>query len=145
MELDISAIVVVSTLLFLVISGAPIFLALGAASVTGMYMVRGPQGLFQLPASMMGQLESFLLVAVPLYILMGDTLRESGIGAEIYSWLERVLYRIPGGLAVASIIACAVFGAMCGVSIAGVASIGVVAVPEMIKRGETPTYLLRQK
>jgi len=135
MQVDTSAIVVILTLLFLVILGAPIFLALGAASVTGMYMVRGTQGLFQLPASMMGQLESFLLVAVPLYILMGDTLRESGIGAEIYAWLERVLCRIPGGLAVASIIACAIFGAMCGVSIAGVAAIGVVAVPEMIKRG----------
>lgn len=132
---DISIVLVLGSLLLLVLMGAPIFLSLGFSSLIGMFAVRGVQGLFQLPASMMGQLESFLLVAVPLYILMGDALSKSGIGGELYEWLEKLLYRVPGGLAMASIFACALFGAMCGVSIAGVAAVGIVAVPEMIKRG----------
>ena len=77
---DISIILVLGSLLLLVLMGAPIFLSLGFSSLLGMFAVRGVQGLFQLPASMMGQLESFLLVAVPLYILMGDALSKSGIG-----------------------------------------------------------------
>ncbi|MDD2390974.1 MAG: TRAP transporter large permease [Desulfobacterales bacterium] len=135
MSPEISMIAVFATLSILTLLGAPIFLSLGFSSLVGMFMVRGVQGLFQLPASMMGQLDSFLLVALPLYIFMGEVLNRSGIGAEIYDLLEKWLRRIPGGLAIASILSCAVFGAMCGVSIAGVAAIGVVAIPEMLKRG----------
>jgi len=84
---------------------------------------------------MLNQLDNFLLVALPLYIFMGEVINRSGIGSEIYDLLEKWLHRIPGGLAIASIFSCAIFGAMCGVSIAGVAAIGVIAVPEMLKRG----------
>jgi tripartite ATP-independent transporter DctM subunit len=131
-----SAILVVLALFcLLVLLGSPIFVCLGLASVVGMFMVRGFQGLYQLPAAIMGQLESFLLVALPLYLLMGEALGKSGAGTDVYGALEKWLKRLPGGLAIASIYACALFGAMCGVSIAGVAAIGVVAVPEMLKRG----------
>ncbi|MBG0775988.1 MAG: TRAP transporter large permease [Desulfovibrionaceae bacterium] len=119
----------------LVFLGAPIFIGLGLSSVTGMYLIRGAQGLYQLPAAIVGQLESFLLVALPLYLLMGEALSKSGAGSDVYKALERWLNRFPGGLAIASIYACALFGAMCGVSVAGVAAIGVIAVPEMLKRG----------
>ncbi|MFB3819489.1 MAG: TRAP transporter large permease [Candidatus Methylomirabilales bacterium] len=115
--------------------GAPIFVSLALSSVAGMYLIRGLQGLYQLPAAILGQLESFLLVALPLYLLMGEALSKSGAGAKVYEALEKWLHRLPGGLAIASIYACALFGAMCGVSVAGVAAIGVVAVPEMLKRG----------
>lgn len=136
--MDISILIVLIGIIVVVLFGGPIFLALGISSLAGMYMVRGLKGFFQLPASMMGQLESFLLVAVPLYIFMGETLSKSGIGSELFEWLEKLLSKIPGGLAIASIFACALFGAMCGVSIAGVAAIGIVAVPEMLKRGYDP-------
>ncbi len=121
------------SLLFLI--GAPVFVCLGLSGLAGMYLARGAQGLFQLPAAILGQLDSFLLVALPLYIMMGEALSRSGVGADIYDGLEKWLYKIPGGLAIASIFACAIFGAMCGVSVAGCAAIGLVAVPEMLKRG----------
>ncbi len=122
-------------LALLFLTGAPVFVCLGLSGLVGMYMTRGAQGLFQLPAAILGQLDSFLLVALPLYIMMGEALSRSGVGGDIYDGLEKWLHRIPGGLAVASIFACAVFGAMCGVSVAGCAAIGLVAVPEMLKRG----------
>jgi tripartite ATP-independent transporter DctM subunit len=132
-ELAIPFVMVLMVLLFFL--GAPIFICLGLPSVVGMFMVRGIQGLYQLPAAIFGQLDSFLLVALPLYIIMGETLSHSGVGVDIYDALEKWLHRLPGGLAIASIFACAIFGAMCGVSVAGVGAIGLVAVPEMLKRG----------
>jgi tripartite ATP-independent transporter DctM subunit len=135
MEANFAIFTVLAIFCVLVVLGAPIFVGLGLSSVAGMFMIRGLQGLYQLPAAIMGQLESFLLVALPLYLLMGEALSKSGAGAHVYAALEKWLNRLPGGLAIASIYACALFGAMCGVSVAGVAAIGVVAVPEMLKRG----------
>jgi C4-dicarboxylate transporter, DctM subunit len=135
MEANFAILMVLLIFSSLVALGAPIFVGLGLSSLAGMFMIRGLQGLYQLPAAIIGQLESFLLVALPLYLLMGEALSKSGAGADIYEALEKWLNRLPGGLAIASIFACALFGAMCGVSIAGVAAIGVVAVPEMLKRG----------
>ena len=122
-------------LFVLFIAGAPVFVCLGLSGLIGMFLQRGMQGLYQLPAAILGQLDSFLLVALPLYIMMGEALSRSGVGGDIYDGLEKWLQKIPGGLAIASIFACAIFGAMCGVSVAGCAAIGLVAVPEMIKRG----------
>ncbi|WP_461210056.1 TRAP transporter large permease [Desulfocurvus sp. DL9XJH121] len=135
MDPTIATLIVLASFFVLVFLGAPIFIGLGLSSVAGMFMIRGLQGLYQLPAAILGQLESFLLVALPLYLLMGEALSKSGAGADVYKALEKWLNRFPGGLAIASIYACALFGAMCGVSVAGVAAIGVIAVPEMLKRG----------
>ncbi len=135
MEINFIITIVLIILFFMFLLGAPIFVGLGLSALVGMFLTRGMQGLFQLPAAIIGQLESFLLVALPLYFLMGEALSKSGVGGDIYEGLERWLHRVPGGLAIASIFACALFGAMCGVSIAGVAAIGIVAVPEMLKRG----------
>ncbi|MCX5906472.1 MAG: TRAP transporter large permease subunit [Deltaproteobacteria bacterium] len=127
--------IVFIALFVLFITGVPIFVCLGLSGLIGMFLQRGMQGLYQLPAAILGQLDSFLLVALPLYIMMGEALSRSGVGADIYDGLEKWLQKIPGGLAIASIFACAIFGAMCGVSVAGCAAIGLVAVPEMLKRG----------
>jgi len=122
-------------LVALILFRVPIFLSLGVAGVIGIFLARGPIGLTQAPLSVIAQLANFTLVAVPLYILMGEILFTTGIGPDLYEAAHRWVYRVPGGLAVASIFAAAVFGAMCGVSIAGVAVIGIIAVPEMLKRG----------
>ena len=135
MDPNLTTLIVVAMFFVLVMLGAPVFVGLGLSSVFGMFLIRGTQGLYQLPASIVGQLESFLLVALPLYLLMGEALSRSGAGSDVYKALERWLNRLPGGLAIASIYSCALFGAMCGVSVAGVAAIGIVAVPEMLKRG----------
>jgi C4-dicarboxylate transporter, DctM subunit len=129
------AVVVVLALLFL---GCPIFISLGIASVVGTIMARGFIGLGTIPSAMYTQLSSFILVAIPLFILMGEIISHTGIGNDLYESLSRWLYRIPGGLAISSIYACAFFGAMCGVSIAGVGTIGPLAVPQMLQRGYNP-------
>ncbi len=126
----------VMVLLFLLMGlGSPIFVSLGLSGLFGIYLITGIRGLFQLPASIFAQLDSFTLVAIPLFILMGEIIFITGIGKDIYNAFSKWLNKVPGGLAIASIYSCALFGAMSGVSIAGVATIGTMAIPEMLKRG----------
>ena len=130
------ALLLVMASLFLFIAlGTPIFLSLGLSGLIGIYIIMGARGFFQLPSSIFAQLNSFILVAIPLYILMGELIFVTGIGKDIFYVSSRWLNEIPGGLAIATIYSSAIFGAVCGVSIAGVAAIGTIALPEMLDRG----------
>ena len=76
-----------------------------------------------------------MLVVVPLFVLMGEALAATGIGNDLFRAAHMWLRRLPGALAVATVFACAVFAAVCGSSPVTAATIGSMAVPEMIKRG----------
>ena len=115
--------------------GVPIFVALGVSSVIGIILLQGVEALSAVPGVMYDRMASFTLVAVPLFILMGEIIFVSGLGGDIYRAIRISLYKVRGSLAVASVVACAVFGAMCGVSLAGAATIGKFAIPEMLKAG----------
>ncbi|MDY8108756.1 TRAP transporter large permease [Fulvimarina sp. 2208YS6-2-32] len=131
----IEPIVVVLILLGLIALGAPIFLALGAAGLTGLYMARGPMAFFFGPTSLFGQLNSFELLALPLFVLMGAFLAATPVGANLFKAAVIWLQWLRGGLAISTVGASAVFGAVSGVSIAGVAAVGSIAVPQMLERG----------
>ncbi len=131
----VSTIIVTVVLVGLILAGIQIFLALGVAGLLGLYLARGPIVLSLAPTSFFGQLNSFELIALPLFILMGYVLAETPIGRHLFHAAERWLSWLRGGLAIASVGACTLFGAISGVSIAGVASVGALAVPEMVQRG----------
>src|SRR5512135_3741921 len=122
-------------LLVLIFLGVEIFIALGAAGILGILLFRGPDALTLAITSCFGQITTFELLALPLFVLMGHVLAKSPIGGDLYTVATRWLSWLPGGLAIGSIGACTVFGAVSGVSVAGVAAIGSMAVPEMLKRG----------
>jgi len=122
-------------ILVLIFLRLPIYSSLGVGGAVGIFLSRGMIGITQLPMSLTGQLVNFVMVAVPLFILMGEVLSKTGIGKDIYEVMYKWTSGIPGGLAIASIVAAAVFGAMSGVSIAAVAVIGVMAIPEMLRHG----------
>ena len=131
----IEPIVVVLVLLGLIALGAPIFLALGAAGLIGLYMARGSMAFFFGPTSLFGQLNSFELLALPLFVLMGNFLAATPVGKNLFHAAVVWLQWLRGGLAIATVGASAVFGAVSGVSIAGVAAVGSIAVPQMLERG----------
>jgi C4-dicarboxylate transporter DctM subunit len=131
----IEPLLVAILLLGLISLGVDIFIALGAAGSIGILLFRGPDALALAATSFFGQTTTFELLALPLFVLMGHVLARSPIGGELYTVGARWLSWMPGGLAIASIGACTVFGAVSGVSVAGVAAIGSMAVPEMLKRG----------
>jgi C4-dicarboxylate transporter DctM subunit len=129
------SILCVCALFVMMAIGAPVFVSLGVSSIVGILLLQGFDALSAVPGVMYDRMASFTLVAVPLFILMGEIIFVSGLGGDIYRAIRISLYRIRGSLAVASVFACAVFGAMCGVSIAGAATIGKFAIPEMLKAG----------
>jgi len=135
MSISLVFIIVIGILFILMALGSPIFVSLGLSGITGIYLIMGMRGLFQLPSSIFSQLNSFILVAIPLFILMGELIFVTGVGRDIFHIFSKWLNNIPGGLAIATIYSSALFGAMCGVSIAGVAAIGTLAIPEMLNRG----------
>jgi len=130
----IALIVIVLFIIFLSI-GTPIYASLGLAGAIGIFILRGPDGLMSIPTIMYDKLRSFIMVAIPLFILMGQVIFHSGMGERLYTLGSRWMNRLPGGLCIASVFACTIFAAMCGVSVAGAATVGAFAIPEMIKRG----------
>lgn len=131
----IEPLIVVLILLGLIAMGAPIFLGLGAAGLVGLWMARGPMALFFGPTSLFAQLNSFELLALPLFVLMGNFLSATPVGANLYRAAALWFSKLRGGLAIATVGASTLFGAVSGVSIAGVAAVGSIAVPEMLSRG----------
>ncbi|MDY6880613.1 MAG: TRAP transporter large permease subunit [Desulfatiglans sp.] len=131
-------IISISILLVLLMSGCPIFLCMGIAGGLGIFLYSGISGLSVLQTTVFGALSKFTLVAAPLFILMGEIIFKSGISKDLYEAFNRILRRVPGGIAIATVFASAIFGALCGISIAAVASIGVIALSEMLKRGYDP-------
>lgn len=135
MEPTLITAIVFALFFILMSSGQPIFAALATTSIAGILMLQGPSGLGAVSGVLYDRLNSFTLVAVPLFILMGEAVFVTGIGSELYTAANSWLNKVRGGMAMASVVASAVFGALCGVSIAGAAAIGSFAIPEMLKRG----------
>ena len=134
------AVISIVVLFVLIFIRTPLFLALGFAGILGLYLIRGDQGLQTLPLALTAQLANFTLVAVPLYILIGETLSVTGLGRDLFKTSYKWMSRLPGSLGVASVASCATFGAMSGVSLSGVAVVGRMAVPAMLERGYKPAF-----
>ncbi|PVA11581.1 C4-dicarboxylate ABC transporter [Pelagivirga sediminicola] len=111
--------------------------ALGLLIVSGGFLVMfdGMRSLELMPELFFGSLNSFALLSIPMFIIMGASIASTRAGADLYEALERWLTRIPGGLVISNLGACALFAAMSGSSPATCAAIGKMGIPEMRKRG----------
>jgi tripartite ATP-independent transporter DctM subunit len=83
-------------------------------------------------------MDSFALLAIPLFILLSAPIAETNASRDLYETLHKWLYKIPGGLGIANMIGCGIFAALCGSSPATAAAIGGIGIPEMRKRGYAP-------
>jgi tripartite ATP-independent transporter DctM subunit len=79
------------------------------------------------------QIASYIFACVPLYILMGIVVSQTGIAGDLYNTANKWIGSIKGGLAIATTVACGAFAAICGSSNASAAALGKVAYPEMVK------------
>lgn len=129
-------IVVLAAMLVVVLLGLPVGYALLGAGTIGYAVLSGPsQALTQVGLALWDNGTNFLFIAVPLFILMGQLIFHAGLAEDIFSLAQRALRRLPGGLGVSTVLASAGFGAVTGSSVAAVATMGNIAVPQMIKRG----------
>jgi len=131
-------ILVVLPLLMLVI-GLPIFLVLIVSSLLGILFLGGIP-LHAVHTAMFGGLDSFPLLAIPLFILAGDIMARGGIAARLIELVMSIVGGVRGSLAISTIGAASVFGAMSGSSVACVAAIGKLTLPSLQKAGYKRTF-----
>ena len=116
--------------------GVEIALSLGLVGLVGLLVLKGwTVGLGVVGSVAWSNATSFTFVAVPLFVFMSAILLHSGIGRSLYTAVARWVGFLPGGLAVASVFACTIFAAVSGSSVATCATIGMIAIPEMERRG----------
>ena len=128
--------VLLALLFFLFALGLEIAFSLGLVGLLGLLWLKGwTVGLGVVGSVAWSNASSFSFVAVPLFVFMSAILLHSGIGQSLYAAVAQWVGFLPGGLAVASVGACAIFAAVSGSSVATAATIGMIAIPEMENRG----------
>lgn len=117
--------------------GVPIAFALGLTALVAVVLFLSPSQLVFFGEFVFNSVNNFTLLAIPLFIFMGTVFGGSKASADLFEAGHMWLNRLRGGLAMSSVVASALFAALCGSSAATAAAIGRVAVPEMRKRGYT--------
>ncbi len=117
------------------VSGLPISFSLALSALSGAVVMLGPNALAMMGSSPYSHTHSFALLAIPMFILMGNILLEFGVGSVLFTHVNKLVGRTRGGLAMASTIMCSIFGFICGSSSASCATIGGNTLPEMERRG----------
>jgi tripartite ATP-independent transporter DctM subunit len=122
--------------LALILLRVPVGVAMAVVGVAGFAWLAGWRGVtFVLGAAPFEAVFPYSLSVVPLFVMMGVFAARAGLSQNLYDAVNAFIGHIRGGLAVATIGACAAFGAICGSSLATVATIGRVAMPEMRRHG----------
>jgi len=127
-------IVMFGLLVLLMVLGMPLTFAMGTVAVIIVILLWGESGVDMLFYSVFGITHAFALTAIPLFIFMGIVLERSGIGEGLFDMVYRLLGGIRGGLGIGVIIICAVFAAMVGETGPATVTMGIVAIPIMLKR-----------
>ncbi len=123
-------------MLGLIAIGVPIAFAMLAIAAIGLFIVGSPiHAETQLSITFIEQGSNFVIVAIPLYFLMGQLVYRTDIASDLYDCVYRWLGRLPGGLAISSVVACAGFGSVSGGSVTAVATMGPMCMPAMRRYG----------
>ncbi|WP_170298723.1 TRAP transporter large permease [Massilia eburnea] len=126
--------IVFALLIALMLTGIPVSIALGLTVLMFMYL------LTQVPVEavalkLFSGIEKFEIMAIPLFILAGNFLTHGGVARRMIAFATSMIGHWHGGLALAGIIACAMFALVCGSSVATVVAIGSIILPAMVKQG----------
>jgi tripartite ATP-independent transporter DctM subunit len=133
-----SGFLVIFAFLLLFILGFPVVLAIGLPSIA--YLL-----INQLPIEMVAQrtlyaLDSFPLVAVPVFLFVGSLMNSAGISKHIYRFADTAVGRLPGGLAQVNIFGSLIFAGMSGSALADIGGIGRIEIDAMKEKGFNPAF-----
>ncbi|MBA7476917.1 C4-dicarboxylate TRAP transporter large permease protein DctM [subsurface metagenome] len=136
MSIEMITLLMIVSVLVLLALGLPMCFALGGVAIVSAFFLWSPEAASRvLIVTAWGLMGKFVIVAVPLFIFMGLVLQTSGIADNLYEMMYRWLCPIRGGLAMGTVFICTAFAAMVGISGAATISMGVIALPSMLKRG----------
>ncbi|MCA1297706.1 TRAP transporter large permease [Stappia indica] len=131
---------ILAGLFSLLLAGIPVAFAL--AGLGFLLLALGGFSPLMVPQGLLSSADSFVLIAVPLFLLMSNVLLKGGVGRDLFAAVQAWVGHWPGGLAVATILSCGIFAAISGSSVATAATIGTVAIPEMTERGYPRRFVL---
>lgn len=117
------------------IAGLPLAFSFGGIAVIFILLLMGPNGLFIIISSAFDGWTNYILIAIPLFVLMANFLERSGIARELYDAMYKWIGRLRGGLAIGTIVICAVFAALSGISALATVTMGLIALPSMLSKG----------
>lgn len=126
--------------LLLMFTGMPIAFALGSIAILFMMFFMPHSALDTVTQNVYEEMSSITLLSIPLFILKGAAIGKSRAGADLYLAIHAWLGKVPGGLGIANVLACALFAAMAGSSPATCSAIGSAGIPEMRARGYSPGF-----
>jgi len=134
MSVGVLTILFFGALLLFLALGLPLAFVLGGVSVVFLYFTWGADAFYLVAAKMWESMNSFTVVAIPLFVFMAMVLERAGIAQDLYRMMHLWWGGVRGGLAIGTVGICTIFAAMCGISGAAVVSMGTIALPAMLER-----------
>lgn len=134
MSIEFLTVIFFGCLLIFLLMGLPLAFVLGGVSMVFIYATWGPEAFYMTAAQTWGAMNKFTLLAIPLFVFMAMIMESSGIANALYDMMYLWFGGVRGGLAIGTVVICAIFAAMCGISGAAVVSMGTIALPSMLKR-----------
>lgn len=133
----------ISAMIVLLVAGVWIAFAVGLGGIVALYPILGEKTFILFGLTSWDTSTSFVLVAIPLFVFMGEIISSTGLVQHLYRGVAKALRGLPGGLVQTNLIACTIFAACSGSSLASAATMGRVAYPEQVgKRGYSPSLVL---
>ncbi len=114
--------------------GLPLAFVLGGVGMIGCLILWGPTGFMIASSQGYAAMGKFTLISIPLFVLMAMLLERSGVAEDLYTMMHNWLGPLGGGLAIGTVIICTIFAAMSGISGAATVSMGIIALPQMLRR-----------
>ncbi len=142
MSVEVLTLLFFGSLLFFLFLGVPLAFVLGGVSVVFLYFTWGIDSFYMVASQVWSTMESFTLVAIPLFVFMSMILERTGVASDLYRAMHLWFGGFRGGLAIGTLFICAIFAAMVGVSGATVVAMGTIALPAMLERGYSKTLAL---
>jgi tripartite ATP-independent transporter DctM subunit len=134
-----TALAILALLFVLLAVGTPVGFAMAFAGSVGLLVTGGPPVLFGiLQTTPLSTVTSYELITIPMFLLMADLVLLSGVADDLFKTASAWVGRIPGGLGMATALAGAGFGAICGTSTASAATLSSTSLPAMIRQGYEP-------
>ena len=130
----VRAATVFGLLISLMLTGIPVSIALGLTVMTFLFTLTAVP-IEAVSMKLFTGIESFEIMAIPFFILAGNFLTHGGVARRMISFATSLIGHLHGGLGLAGIVACAMFALVCGSSVATVAAIGAIVLPEMVRHG----------
>ncbi len=135
MSIELVTVVMFGGLIAALVMGIPLAWCLGGVAVIVTYLLWGTEGMLLIVFNTFGSMWNIVLVAIPLFISMGILLERAGIAESLFETMHRWSGRLRGGIAMGTVGICAIFAAMTGVTATATLTMGLIAVPAMLKRG----------